>query len=292
MKFTSDKQINLFDFIMYKLNLGSKSKGKKIIKYSNLLVNGKAVNDQKYMLESGDEIILDREKTNIRKTDSKSPILYEDDYYIIAKKPAGMLTYGTGNDKHKSFYAIVSDYINQNVKRKIELFLVHRLDREVTGLIIFAKSEEVQYLFKENWKNVEKLYSALVEKKPEKDSGVIESWLRDHNDKLTVISGVQTPDSKFAITHYKVIKQIGEYFLLEIKLETGRKNQIRVHLADIGCSIVGDYRYGADKKYKRQVRLCAYSLQFPHPKTGKQMSYKLNLTKTFLHPADCDEKYK
>ncbi|OFX59105.1 MAG: hypothetical protein A2046_15060 [Bacteroidetes bacterium GWA2_30_7] len=292
MKFTSDKQINLFDFIMYKLNLGSKTKGKKIIKYSNILVNGKAVNDQKYILEKGDEIILEREKTNIRKIDSKSPILYEDDYLIIANKPAGILTYGIGEDKYKSFYGIISTYINQNVKRMIQLYVVHRLDREVSGLLIFAKSESTQYQLKENWKNVEKLYYALVEKRPEKDFGTIESWLRDHNDKLTVISGIETPDSKFAITHYKVLKQIGDYFLLEVRLETGRKNQIRVHMADIGCPIVGDYRYGADKKFKRQVRLCAYSLKFPHPKSGKEISVQIKLTKSFLNPENNDEKYK
>lgn len=292
MKFTTDKSINLFDFIMYKLNLGSKTKGKKIIKYSTLLVNGRKVNDQKYMLQPGDEIILERDNSNIRKNDNKSPILYEDNYLIIAKKPAGILTYGVGEDKNRSFYGFVSKYINEESKRKIQLFVVHRLDREVTGLVIFAKSEEIQYILKENWTDVEKKYYALVEKKPEKENGVIESWLRDHNDKLTVISGIQTPDSKFARTHYSFVKQIGDYFLLEVILETGRKNQIRVHMADIGCPLVGDYRYGADKKYKRQVRLCAYSLQFPHPKTGKPISCKIDLTRTFLHPANSDEKYK
>lgn len=292
MKFISDKQISLFDFIMQKLNLGSNSKGKKIIKYSKILINGKTVNNQKYIIESGDEIILEREKSKVINTNSRSPILYEDNFLIIAKKPAGILSYGTGEDKFRSFYGNISTLINEESKRKIQLFLVHRLDREVMGLIIFAKSEEIQNQLKDNWKNVEKLYYALVEKKPEKESGTIESWLRDHNDKLTVISGIQTPDSKHAITHYSFVKQVGDYSLLEVKLETGRKNQIRVHMADIGCPIVGDYRYGADKKYKRQVRLCAYSLSFPHPKTGKQVSCKIDLTRTFLHPANNDEKYK
>lgn len=292
MKLQTDKSIPLFDLVMEKLNLGSKTKGKKIVEYSTIHINGKAINNPRHIVNPGDEVTLEREGKPIRKIKSPFPILYEDDDLLVAQKPAGILTHGVGEENWKSFFGILASYINNVSNERERIFIVHRLDREVTGLLIFAKSEAIQEQLKNNWKSVEKLYYALVENSPKQDEGSIESWLHEHPKSLKVYSGPESPNAKFAKTHYRVVSKEGANTLLEIKLDTGRKNQIRVHLADIGCPIVGDYRYGADDKVKRQIRLCAYSLKFPHPITGNQISVQIKLPKSFLQPGDIDESYK
>lgn len=292
MKLQTNKPIALFDLVMEKLNLGSKTKGKKIVEYSTILINGKAINNPRHIINPGDEVTLERDGKPIRKIKSPFPILYEDDDLLVAQKPAGILTHGVGEENWKSFFGILASYINNVSNERERIFIVHRLDREVTGLLIFAKSEAIQEKLKNNWKSVEKLYYALVENSPKQDEGIIESWLHEHPKSLKVYSGPESSDAKFAKTHYKIVSKEGTNTLLEIKLDTGRKNQIRVHLADIGCSIVGDYRYGADDKVKRQIRLCAYSLKFPHPITGSLISVQIKLPKSFLQPGDTDESYK
>ncbi len=292
MKLHTDKPISLFDLVMGQLNLGSKTKGKKIVEYSTIHINGKAINNPRYMVNPGDEVTLEREGKPIRKIKAPFPILYEDDDLLIAQKPAGILTHGVGDDNWKSFFGMMASYTKEITNGKERIFIVHRLDREVTGLLILAKSEKVQEQLKNNWKSVEKYYYALVEHAPKDPEGTIESWLHEHPVSLKVYSGSESPNAKFAKTHYRTISQEGKYTLLEIKLDTGRKNQIRVHLADMGCPIVGDYRYGASAEIKRQIRLCAFSLSFPHPITGEIISAEVKLPKSFLRPGDTEESYK
>ena len=291
MKLHTDKPISLFDLVMEKLNLGSKTKGKKIVEYSTIHINGKATNNPRQIVNPGDEVTLEREGKPIRKIKSPFPILYEDDQILVAQKPAGILTHGVGEENRKSFFGILASYINSVSNERERIYIVHRLDREVTGLLMFAKSIAIQEQMKNNWKSVEKLYYALVERAPKQPEGAIESWLHENPKSLKVYSGPESSTAKFARTNYRVVSQEGANTLLEIKLDTGRKNQIRVHLADIGCPIVGDYRYGASDKVKRQIRLCAYSLIFPHPTTGKTVSVQIKLPKSFLQPGETDEKY-
>lgn len=292
MKLFTEVPITLFDLVMQKMNLGSKSKAKKIIEYATIQINGKPNNNPRQIINPGDEVILEREKQTARRSAPPFPILYEDDYLLIAQKPAGLLTHGVGEENRKSFFGILGSYISLTSKGRERIYVVHRLDREVAGLLIFAKSIAIQEKLKENWKSVEKLYYALVENAPKTTEGVVESWLHEHPKSLKVYSGIKSPEAKFAITNFRLVKEVAPYFLLEVKLDTGRKNQIRVHLSDIGCPIVGDYRYGASSKIKRQIRLFAYSLQFPHPVTGKTIEAKAELPKTFLRPDDRDENYK
>lgn len=292
MKLRVDKPTSLFDLVMEKLDIGSKTKGKKVIEYSVIHINGNATNDPRRMVNPGDEVTLEREKKSIRKIKSPFPILYEDDQILVVQKPAGLLTHGVGEENWKSFFGVLAKYINAVSKERERIYIVHRLDREVTGLLIFAKSEAIQEALKNNWKSVEKLYYALVEGVPKQPEGTIESWLHEHPKSLRVYSGPESPTAKFARTHYRVLSREGANTLLEIKLDTGRKNQIRVHLADMGCPIVGDYRYGSRDPVKRQIRLCAYSLTFPHPTTGKTISVHIDLPKSFLRPGKNDEAYK
>jgi Pseudouridylate synthases, 23S RNA-specific len=292
MKLSTEAPITLFDLVMQKLNLGSKSKAKKIVEYATIHINDKPNNNPRQIVNPGDIVTLEREKQPAMRVAPPYPILYEDNDLLVALKPAGLLTHGVGEENRKSFVGILGNYFNTISKGRERIYVVHRLDREVAGLLIFAKSIPIQEKLKDNWKSVDKLYYALVESSPKASEGVIESWLHEHPKSLKVYSGRKSPEAKLAITNYKLVKEVAPYYLLQIKLDTGRKNQIRVHLSDIGCPIVGDYRYGASSKTKRQIRLFAYFLQFPHPATGKIIKVEAVLPKSFLHPEEKDENYK
>jgi 23S rRNA pseudouridine1911/1915/1917 synthase len=131
------------------------------------------------------------------------------------------------------------------------------------------------------WKETEKRYYALVEGKPPQNEGTIEGWLKE-NKAQKVYSAKESPDAKFAITHYKVIKELPEHTLIEIRIETGRKHQIRVHLSDLGCPIVGDWKYGASRKVLRHIRLHAFYFAMKHPVTGDPLEFKTQMPRGFL----------
>jgi 23S rRNA pseudouridine1911/1915/1917 synthase len=169
--------------------------------------------------------------------------------------------------------------------------VVHRLDREVSGLLVFAKTEAVQEEIKNHWQENRKLYYALVEGDPKKEEGVIRSFLREGHDQRVYSTKIEE-GARLAITKYRVMDRTPGYSLLEIELQTGRKNQIRVHLAEMGCPVVGDRRYGADATYERRIRLHAYYLSMKHPITGSLIEAKSRMPKGFLVLKNENEKYK
>jgi len=170
-------------------------------------------------------------------------------------------------------------------------YVVHRLDKEVSGVLLFAKSNDVKEAIKENWIKTEKHYYALSEGIPEKAEDTIKSWLIEDKSQK-VHSTNETANAKFAITNYKIIKQLNNCTLLDVSTGTGRKNQIRVHLSDIGCPIVGDRKYGASNEFIRRIRLHAYSLSFPHPANGRTMTILSPMPEGFLTLKAKDEHYK
>jgi 23S rRNA-/tRNA-specific pseudouridylate synthase len=176
-------------------------------------------------------------------------------------------------------------------KGNIRAYVVHRLDKEVSGILLFAKSDIAMNALKDNWKQTDKHYYAFVESVPSKPEGTIKSWLIEDKS-LKMHSVNEREGAKLAITNYKTTRIIGNYALLDVKIETGRKNQIRVHLSDIGCPIVGDRKYSAKADYVRRVRLHAYFLSFPHPVNGKMITVKSPIPKGFLTLKAKDEHYK
>ena len=161
----------------------------------------------------------------------------------------------------------------------------------MSGIVLFAKSQFVMNFFKDHWKETEKRYIALVEGAPEKPEGTIQSWLVEDKSQKVHSTG-NSVNAKLAITHYKTIQLLDNYTLLEVKLETGRKNQIRVHLSDAGCPIVGDRKYGASTNYIRRIRLHACYLSFQHPVNCKNIIVESPMPKGFLKLREQDEKYK
>lgn len=208
-------------------------------------------------------------------------ILYEDDYLLVVDKPAGLLTVQTETNKTRTAQYILTDYVRKgNYKSRNKVFTVHRLDQWTSGVLIFAKSEEIKMQLQAQWKDTEKKYIAIVHGRMPQKEGIISSYLAE-NKAFVVYSTTDPAKGKLAQTAYKVLKETPGFSMLEINLLTGRKNQIRVHLTDKGCPIVGDRKYGkAHDDYKR-LALHSKSISFKHPVTGKQLVFETRLPPYF-----------
>jgi tRNA pseudouridine32 synthase/23S rRNA pseudouridine746 synthase/23S rRNA pseudouridine1911/1915/1917 synthase len=204
-------------------------------------------------------------------------ILYQDKDILVIDKPAGLLTVETPTNKFKTAHYILTDYVRKGcLKSRNRVFTVHRLDQWTSGVLIFAKSEDVKDRLKANWKDTQKIYIAAVHGKLKPKEGVITSYLYETKTYL-VRSTTDSTKGKQAHTAYKVLKETAKFSLVEINLLTGRKNQIRVHLADKGNPIVGDRKYGKNNNKHKRLALHAKSISFTHPTTGQRMTIETKL---------------
>jgi len=210
-------------------------------------------------------------------------LIYEDDDVIVINKGYGLLSVGTqSHRKEVSAYSILREYVKtQDMRNK--LYVVHRLDRDTSGLLMFAKTEEAQEVLRHNWNNMvlDRLYVALLEGYVAEDSGFVKSRLAE-NSQFVVYSTDNPDEGRLALTRFNVLKRGNGLSLVEFSLDTGRKNQIRVHASDMGHPISGDRKYGA--KDSRLHRLClhARTLRFAHPITKKDMRFELPVPSKFL----------
>jgi tRNA pseudouridine32 synthase/23S rRNA pseudouridine746 synthase/23S rRNA pseudouridine1911/1915/1917 synthase len=208
-------------------------------------------------------------------------ILYEDKDILVANKPAGMLSVASETNKTRTAYWFLTDYVRKGAfKSRNRLFIVHRLDQWTSGVLLFAKSEEMKFRLQANWKDTKKTYAAIIHGQLAKKEGVITSYLAE-NTEYVVYSTTDTAKGKLAHTAYKVLKENQRYSLLEIDLLTGRKNQIRVHFADAGHPIVGDCKYGKKNDGHQRLALHAKSISFKHPAGGKQMTFEADVPTYF-----------
>lgn len=297
MVYTIQQDTTILNFIC-EINKGiSKQTAKNIIKYSIIIIDGKKIKAiPSLILNKGQRIEIKKqdETKNLYPTkDNPYVIKYEDKYLMVAIKPVGVLTSKQGNQDGVSFVGALSQYISQRDKRRTLFSVVHRLDREVEGLLIFAKSDEIREKLQENWQNVTKKYLCLTEDRPKDDHGYIESWLVETKNYAVIAYDKEVPNSKYAKTEYQYLRPSGKFHLLEVTLHTGRKNQIRAQLSSIGCPIVGDKKYGANDTYTRQVRLVSFFLQFTHPVTGQFLTFEYKPNPKFYKPSlNGDEHYK
>lgn len=201
----------------------------------------------------------------------KLDILYEDKYLIIINKKSNLLTISTDYEKENTLYKKVSSYVKRQHKSN-KIYIVHRLDKDTSGIIIFAKTKEIKEKLQSDWKNTVRKYIALVEKEVKED-GVIKSWLKETKT-LYTYSSYNKNDGLFAMTKYKVLKHNRKYSLLEIEIFTGRKNQIRVHMKDINHPIVGDKKYNSSVNPFKRLCLHAYYLRFTHPVSKQILEIK------------------
>ena len=282
--------VTLLELLLAEFGSASKTTVKKIISHGNIRINDLVERNSSTKVTPDDRVEYIKERPVGKEDAAPFPVLYEDRDILVTVKPPGLLIYGDRGTGGTSLYKILSDFVKEKSEEKERLFVVHRLDREVSGIVLFAKRERVQQELKNHWNQVTKKYYALVEGKPSRKSGTIRTYLAE-DSKQRVRSVKDQEGGKLAITHYKVLKDLPAHTLLEITLETGRKNQIRVHLSEMGLPVVGDRRYGADATFIRRIRLHASFLAFQHPETKARLEYSQSIPKGFLSLKEGDEKY-
>jgi len=271
----------LLDFL---IGLGyTRTKIKQLLKHRAIAVNNRIVTRTDHKLSANDSILLDaKPKPGAEILEHAGiGIVYEDDAVIVINKPSGLLSIATEKEKRQTAYYLMNAYFKErDPSRPDRIFIVHRLDRETSGLIVFAKDEAAKHRLQKDWNDAEKKYYAVIEGVPKDREGRIESYLSE-TAAFKVYSEPAGEESKHAVTKYRVMKAGKGHALLDVLLETGKKHQIRVHLADIGCPVVGDKKYGATTNPFRRVALHAYSLSFVHPVSGKRLHFTTPLPKAF-----------
>lgn len=270
----------LLTFLYEVLPGKSRNAVKGILSRGQVTVNGKPSTQFNDILQPSDTVkIHSRVATEAVKL-SGVRIVYEDDDILVIDKEAGLLTIASKNEKQLTAYRQVMDYV-KTVHPNNRIFIVHRLDRDTSGLMIFAKSKDVQQKLQTNWHDIvpERTYIALVEGAVRKD-GTITSWLKE-NKAFIVYSSPRPNDGQKAVTHYKVLKKNRQNSLLEVQLETGRKNQIRVHMQDLKHPIVGDKKYGANTRPIGRLGLHAQRISFTHPTTNEFKTFESKIPASF-----------
>lgn len=210
----------------------------------------------------------------------KLNILYEDKFIIIVNKPNNLLTISTFKEKEKTLYHYVFEYLKQKHKNN-KVFIVHRLDKDTSGIVMFAKDEKTKIYLQDNWNKFKKQYVAVVEGKVKNKKGVLKSYLQETKTFYTY--SVKDKNGKLAITEYEKILENKKYTLLSLNLKTGRKNQIRVQLSDLGNPIVGDKKYGLKKDPIHRMALHANYLEFVHPITNQKIIIDIDIPDSFLN---------
>lgn len=274
--------MDLLEFLLLKLPGKSRNNVKSLLTRGDVSVDGKIVSRHDYTLKTGQAVQILPPHPTGQILLKGLKILFEDDELIAVDKPAGLLSVATDNEKERTAYHLLTDYVRDN-NPKSRIFVVHRLDRDTSGILIAAKNENLKLALQENWNKLVKKrgYTAIVEGTPMEKSGTVKSWLKETKTHLIYSSG-RTGDGLEAITHYETVSETKGYTLLKVTIETGRKNQIRVHMNDLGLPVAGDKKYGAKTDPIKRLCLHADTLEIIHPETGKLMVFNSDLPKSFL----------
>ncbi|MEK8131004.1 RluA family pseudouridine synthase [Paenibacillus filicis] len=273
----------LLAFLLSRLSKTGRNSLKSMLARGQVAVDGKTVTAYNFPLEPGHTVTVSKEKIVEETPLVGLAILYEDEHLIVVRKEAGLLSIASGQEENElTAYRQLTAHVRWN-NPSARIFVVHRLDRDTSGVMMFAKSEEVQQTLQNDWQEKvrERTYVALVEGKVKKLEGTITSWLKESST-LKMYSSSYPGDGQHAVTHYKVLQTSSQYSLLEVNLETGRKNQIRVHMQDIGHPVVGDKKYGSRVKPINRLGLHARVLAFTHPVSGELMRFETDIPKSFL----------
>lgn len=263
----------LIEFLMEKMHGISRNRAKALISNRVVLVNNAITTHPLTELKEGQVVQIDRSKRKMAFHSNELDIVYEDPYLLIIDKHPGLLSM-SNNTRQQTVQTVLNRYLEKGGGRNTS-HLVHRLDRDTSGLMVYAKDVQTQQSLVRGWQELvtDRRYIALVEGELENKRGRIQSWLTEDKRFITHSSPVDN-GGKLAVTHYEVLTSSNGYSLVECELETGRKNQIRVHMADLGHPVVGDRKYGSENDPMRRLGLHAYMLCFTHPVTGKHMRFE------------------
>ncbi len=279
-EFTVKSQCELLAFLLETLKDQSRNSVKSLLTNHRIAVNGAPVTQYNLKLYPKDTVIISKSAIR-RKTRSNLPIIYEDDEIIVINKPSGLLSVASDTEKGSTAYRMLSDYVQQKDKHN-RIFVVHRLDEDTSGVLMVAKNPQIKEALQDKWNELvsKRGYYAIVEGKMEKPSGTIKSYLKKNAQNM-MYSSKKPGDGQLAITHYKVLKETDNYSLLDVNIDSGRKNQIRVHLGESGHYVIGDDKYGEPSNPIKRLGLHAYELDITHPFTKKLMKFKAPMPKEF-----------
>ena len=279
-EWTVKEHTEVLEFLFKVMPSKSRNAVKGILKRGQVVVNDKSTTQFDDKLKPGDHVQI-RERVASSSIKLKGVnILHEDDDIIVIDKESGLLSMGSKQERQMTAYKQLMDYV-QSIHPKNRVFIVHRLDRDTSGVMIFARSKMVQQRLQKAWTEAvqERSYVALVEGVVQKN-GTITSWLTE--DKTYMMHSSPKPNhGQKAITHYKVLKTNRRFSLLKVNLDTGRKNQIRVHMQDLGHPIVGDKKYGSEINTINRLGLHANAIKFKHPVNGKVMKFESETPASF-----------
>lgn len=267
--------MELMEFLAARMPDASRTKLKALLSKRVVLVDKVITTQYNCPLKPGMRVQISKEKGKREFNNKLVQIVYEDPYIIVINKMQGLLSVNTERQKERTAYSILNEYIGRSARnRKVQI--VHRLDRDTSGIMMFAKDEKTQRTLRDNWHEIvtDRRYVAVVTGEMERDYGTVTSWLTDRT--FYVSSSPVDDGGAKSITHYRTIKRANGFSLIELDLETGRKNQIRVHMQDLGHPIIGDGRYGGDEVLNpiNRLALHAFKLCFYHPVTGQIMEFE------------------
>lgn len=263
----------LLEFLLANMKGESRSKIKATLQGRGVKVNGKTVTRFDYPLKNGMKVAVSKSKRNVDVLNSRYvKIVYEDRYLVVIEKNTGILSMAAGHSS-LNVKSVLDDYFRKS-RQKCTAHVVHRLDRDTSGLMIYAKDIQTEQILEHNWHDIvyDRRYVAVVSGEMEEDEGTVVNWLKDNKAYVTYSSPVDN-GGKYAVTHFYTLDRTTEHSLVEFRLETGRKNQIRVHSADMGHPVCGDVKYGNGDDPLHRLCLHAYVLCFYHPVTNKPMEF-------------------
>ena len=271
----------LMQFLMNRISGISRTRAKELLSQRMVYVDKEIVTQYNYPLHPGQLVQISKNR-HVHILNSRwVRLVYEDAFLLVVEKRQGILTNALPGDRRENVKSILDEYVKRQNKA-FSVHTVHRLDKGTSGLLLFAKRRDIQKTFTDNWKDIvtDRRYIAVVQGDMEKDSGTVTSWLND-NKMFVTYSSQEDNGGKFAATHYRTLKRKNGFSLVELKLDTGRKNQIRVHMQDLHHPIVGDFKYGSTLDrygghHDAAGRIClhAFRLAFRHPITGELLQFE------------------
>lgn len=289
MSFAVEQEITLLPFIMSSLKGVSRSHAKAVLAGGGVCVDGRPTKQFDEPLQPGQTVTIDR-RPRATLTNKYVSIVYEDADIVVVEKQPGILSMATS---HHSFCikSVLDEYFHRS-KQSCAAHVVHRLDRETSGLLVYAKNLKAERILEHNWHEIvtDRRYVALVSGEMQPGlTGDVGSWLKDNKAYYTHSYTEDPGGAKYALTHYRVLDTGRGLSLVELKLATGRKNQIRVHMLDLGHPVCGDTKYGDGTDPVGRLCLHAFRLNFYHPITGRPLSFETPVPKLFLKALGLDE---
>ena len=279
-EYPANGNYELLEFLLLTFKDQSRNSVKSLLTNHRVSVDGAPISQYNFKLTKGDVVIISKTPIH-KKTRSNLPIIFENNEIIVINKPSGLLSIASDKEKGSTAYRMLTDYVQQKDKHN-RIYVVHRLDEDTSGVLMVAKNEKLRDALQEKWNDLvtSRGYYAIVDGKLDKKSGTLTSYLKKNAQNM-MYSSKKEGDGQYAVTHYKVIEENDKYSFLDVHIDSGRKNQIRVHLGDIGHNVIGDDKYGNPSNPIKRLGLHAYELVLTHPFTNKVMKFKAPLPKEF-----------